>query len=102
MATAIGFWGRAVPSRFRRRFLARARAQPVKHPPQGQLRKIGRSYQAQIADISSHLQESFNGLRVVKAFATEDLEKDKFRQASNKLVRIGIKGKIYNQRVMPM
>lgn len=66
------------------------------------LRKTGRSYQAKIADISSHLQESFNGLRVVKAFATEDLEKDKFRRASNKLVRIGIKGKIYNQLSSPV
>lgn len=66
------------------------------------LRKIGRSYQAKIADISSHLQESFNGLRVVKAFATEDLEKDKFRLASNKLVRIGIKGKVYNQLSSPV
>jgi subfamily B ATP-binding cassette protein MsbA len=66
------------------------------------LRKIGRRYQAQIADISSHLQESFNGLRVVKAFAAEDLEKDKFRLTSNKLVRIGIKGKVYNQLSSPV
>lgn len=66
------------------------------------LRKIGRSYQSKIADISSHLQESFNGLRVVKAFATEDFEKNKFAEASNRLVRIGIKGKVYNQLSSPI
>lgn len=66
------------------------------------LRKVGRSYQAKIADVSSHLQETFNGLRVVKAFATEDLEKEKFAQASNKLVKIGIKGKVYNQLSSPI
>ncbi|GAB1410316.1 ABC transporter transmembrane domain-containing protein [Desulfovibrionales bacterium] len=66
------------------------------------LRKVGRNYQSKIADISSHLQETFNGLRVVKAFATEELEKEKFAQASNKLVRIGIKGKVYNQLSSPI
>lgn len=66
------------------------------------LRKVGRNYQSQIADISSHLQETFNGLRVVKAFASEELEKDKFAQTSNKLVRIGIKGKVYNQLSSPI
>lgn len=66
------------------------------------LRKIGRNYQSKVADASSHLQESFNGLRVIKAFATEDLEKEKFRETVGKLVRIGIKGKIYNQLSSPI
>lgn len=66
------------------------------------LRKVGRNYQAKIADISSHMQESFNGLRVVKAFATEDLEKEKFSQSSGKLLRIGLKGKVYNQLSSPI
>jgi subfamily B ATP-binding cassette protein MsbA len=66
------------------------------------LRKVGRNYQSKIADISSHLQETFNGLRVVKAFATEELEKEKFAQASAKLVKIGVKGKVYNQLSSPI
>jgi subfamily B ATP-binding cassette protein MsbA len=66
------------------------------------LRKNGRKMQAKVADVSSHLQESFNGLRVIKAFATEGLEKDKFRDTVAKLVRIGIKGKIYNQLSSPI
>jgi subfamily B ATP-binding cassette protein MsbA len=66
------------------------------------LRKIGRNYQAKIADISSYMQESFNGLRVVKAFAAEEMEKEKFSEASSKLLRIGLKGKIYNQLSSPI
>lgn len=66
------------------------------------LRKIGRSYQAKIADISAHLQESLNGLTVVKAFATENLEKDKFKQFVAKLTRLGIKGKMYNELSSPI
>ena len=66
------------------------------------LRKIGRKYQSELADISSHLQESFNGLRVVKAYAAEELEKDKFRLVSKNLARIGIKGKMYNQLSSPI
>ncbi|WP_028578092.1 ABC transporter transmembrane domain-containing protein [Desulfomicrobium escambiense] len=66
------------------------------------LRKIGRKYQSELADISSHLQESFNGLRVVKAFASEEYEKNKFRHVSNNLARIGIKGKMYNQLSSPI
>ncbi len=66
------------------------------------LRKVGRKYQSKIADISSHLQESFNGLRVVKAFAAEDIEKEKFGQTSNNLVKISVKGAIYNQLSSPL
>ena len=66
------------------------------------LRKVGRKYQSKIADISSHLQESFNGLRVVKAFAAEEIEKEKFAQTSNNLVKISVKGAIYNQLSSPM
>jgi subfamily B ATP-binding cassette protein MsbA len=66
------------------------------------LRKVGRNYQSKIADISSHLQESFNGLRVVKAFAAEDVEKEKFHHTSNRLVKIGIKGNVYNQLSSPL
>jgi subfamily B ATP-binding cassette protein MsbA len=66
------------------------------------LRKNSRKHQAKIADATSHLQESFNGLRVIKAFATEELEKNKFKDAVSNLVRIGIKGKIYNQLSSPI
>lgn len=66
------------------------------------LRKNGRKMQAKVADISSHIQESFNGLRVIKAFATEEMEKGKFKDTVGKLVRIGIKGKVYNLLSSPI
>lgn len=66
------------------------------------LRANGRRQQAKTADISSHLQESFNGLHVVKAFATEGLEKERFRSAVNTLVRIALKGKLYNLLSSPI
>lgn len=66
------------------------------------LRKNGRKMQAKLADVSSHLQESFNGLRVIKAFATEHFEQVKFQDTVAKLVRIGIKGKVYNLLSSPI
>jgi subfamily B ATP-binding cassette protein MsbA len=66
------------------------------------LRKNGRKMQAKVADISSHIQESFNGLRVIKAFAAEEMEKGKFKDTVGKLVRIGIKGKVYNLLSSPI
>ena len=66
------------------------------------LRKVGRKFQSKIADISSHLQESFNGLHVVKAFAAEKIEKEKFAKTSNNLVKISVKGAIYNQLSSPL
>lgn len=66
------------------------------------LRKNGRKMQAKVADVSTHLQESFNGLRVIKAFASEEAEKEKFRDTVAKLVRIGIKGKVYNLLSSPI
>ena len=66
------------------------------------LRKNGRKMQAKVADVSTHLQESFNGLRVIKAFATEEMERGKFRDTVAKLVRIGIKGKVYNLLSSPI
>lgn len=66
------------------------------------LRKNGRKMQAKVADVSSHLQESFNGLRVIKAFSTEEMERAKFKDTVAKLVRIGIKGKVYNLLSSPI
>lgn len=66
------------------------------------LRKNSRKKQRKIADISSHLQESLNGLRVIKAFATEDQEKLKFKNTISQLVHLGIKGRIYNLLSTPI
>jgi subfamily B ATP-binding cassette protein MsbA len=66
------------------------------------LRKIGRKSQGKIADISALLQESFSGLRVVKAFAMEGKEREKFAVQNGKWVRLTIRGKVYNQMSSPI
>ena len=55
------------------------------------LRKLGRKNQSKISDINALLQESFSGVKVIKAFANEKLESSKFEQENNRLVTIAIK-----------
>ena len=49
------------------------------------LRKVGHEIQEQIALVSSIVQEAFSAIRIVRSFATEDLELERFRErnASN-------------------
>lgn len=44
------------------------------------LKKLAASGQAQMGDLSSTLQETFAGIRVVKAFGREDAEGERFRE----------------------
>ena len=44
------------------------------------LKKLAASGQAQMGDMSSTLQETFAGIRVVKAFGREDAEGERFRE----------------------
>jgi subfamily B ATP-binding cassette protein MsbA len=55
------------------------------------LRKLGRKNQGKISDINSLLQESFSGIKVIKAFANETKEKNKFANENHRLVSIAIK-----------
>jgi subfamily B ATP-binding cassette protein MsbA len=66
------------------------------------LRKIGRKNQKQIATITTLLQETFNGLSVVKAFATEKLESKKFEDKNAGLVKIAVRGVMYNEMSSPI
>lgn len=66
------------------------------------LRKIGRKNQKQIATITTLLQETFNGLPVVKAFATEKLENKKFEDKNAGLVKIAVRGVMYNEMSSPI
>jgi subfamily B ATP-binding cassette protein MsbA len=66
------------------------------------LRKIGRKNQKQIATITSLLQETFNGLSVVKAFAAEKLENKKFEEKNAGLVKIAVRGVKYNEMSSPI
>ncbi len=55
------------------------------------LRKYGRRNQSKLADISTVLQETFSGIRVVKAFAAEKREGKQFKKENNRLVGIALK-----------
>ncbi|THB66347.1 MAG: lipid A export permease/ATP-binding protein MsbA [Desulfovibrio sp.] len=69
------------------------------------LRKYSRRNQSKIADIATFLQEIFSGVRVVKAFATEDEEYGRFKEENSRLVRIAVKQVIVSElssRVMEL
>ncbi|MFW5837410.1 MAG: ABC transporter transmembrane domain-containing protein, partial [Desulfovibrionaceae bacterium] len=55
------------------------------------LRRLGRKNQVQVADISSLLQESFSGSRVIKAFANEEAESNRFVKENDRLTSILVK-----------
>jgi len=55
------------------------------------LRKLGRKNQEKLADISTLLQEILSGIRVVKAFGTEEKEASRFDKDNRKLLSIILK-----------
>jgi subfamily B ATP-binding cassette protein MsbA len=55
------------------------------------LRKGNRTIQEYLGDLTSLLQETISGIRVVKAFAMEDFEKRKFRKKNRDYYRIFVK-----------
>ena len=56
------------------------------------LRRTGRTIQARWADLTSVLQESLSGMRVVKAFQLESLTGERFNQHSESVFRAGLRG----------
>jgi len=52
------------------------------------LRRISRDNQATMGEITSHLQETLSGARIVKAFATEDFEVNRFRGSIQRLFKL--------------
>ncbi len=56
------------------------------------LRKISKKGQERIADITSILQETFSGIRIVKGFGMEDFEAKRFREHNRGYFNITIKG----------
>lgn len=55
------------------------------------LRKLGRKSQAGVANINIFLQESFSGIKVIKAFATEKLETKRFKGENHTLMNLTVK-----------
>ncbi len=56
------------------------------------LRVIGRDIQDRISDLNAVVQEVVNAIRVVRSFATEDIEKDRFRKVTEENFNAVIKG----------
>ncbi|CAK7014498.1 MAG: Putative multidrug export ATP-binding/permease protein [Desulfovibrio sp.] len=55
------------------------------------MRKLSRKGQAKLADISVLLQEIFSGIRVVKAFSTEEREGRRFDKENKRLLSLVLK-----------
>jgi len=55
------------------------------------IRASSRSSQDKMADLNNVLQETFAGIRIVKAFAMESFEIEKFRTATRRLLRVSLR-----------
>ncbi|MCK5680271.1 ABC transporter ATP-binding protein [bacterium] len=55
------------------------------------LRRFSKKSQSQVAEISSFLQESFTGIRVIKAFLMEEFNRREFFRVNEKLFNLMIK-----------
>ena len=55
------------------------------------MRRLSRESYAQSADVNSLLQETFSGIRVVKAFASENMEGERFDQVNKRILRLSLK-----------
>ncbi|WP_028575698.1 ABC transporter ATP-binding protein [Desulfonatronovibrio hydrogenovorans] len=66
------------------------------------LRKMGRKTQSKISDITTFLQETFSGIRVIKAFANEKGEQQNFARENEKLIKIAVKENKYDHASSPI
>jgi hypothetical protein len=68
-----------------------SRASPAYYPIMRlgrRLRKVSRSNRERIADISSNLQETFSGIRAIKAFGMEEFEAERFKEMGQRYLKI--------------
>ncbi len=66
------------------------------------LRAVSRRNQSKISDVSVVLNETFSGVHVIKAFATEDYESKRFQVENEKLTKIARKGIIFHEMSSPV
>jgi subfamily B ATP-binding cassette protein MsbA len=69
------------------------------------IRKYGRKTQAELSGVSVVLQESFSGIKVIKAFANEIREDFKFTKENSSLTSLLVRSILYNEgssRVMDL
>ncbi|KAA0258991.1 ABC transporter ATP-binding protein [Deferribacter autotrophicus] len=66
------------------------------------IKKYSKKGQHKMGDLSSVLQETFSGIKVVKAFVMEEKEKEKFRKHNATFVKYELKRMIYNEISSPL
>ena len=59
------------------------------------MRKYTRKIQEGFADISSHLQETFSGIKVIKSFSMEGYENERFKKINLRIFTRDLKRRIY-------
>jgi subfamily B ATP-binding cassette protein MsbA len=63
---------------------------------------INKRSQEKIAQLNVVLQESFGGIKTVKAFGREDLERERFDQVNDRLLRLALKNQRTDQAGEPL
>lgn len=66
------------------------------------LYKINRRAQEKIAELNVVLQESFTGSKIVKAFARERLERERFDQVNDRLLTLALKDRRVDEMSEPL
>lgn len=67
-----------------------------------QIRKITKKSLQRISDLTSHMLETFTGVKVVKAYHMEDKESERFEGYNRKYVRNVIRGVRYELMIAPV
>jgi subfamily B ATP-binding cassette protein MsbA len=66
------------------------------------LRSLGRSNREKIADISSILQETFSGIRAIKAFGMEEFETERFKEKGQGYLKNIMKSVRLSEGISPL
>ncbi len=66
------------------------------------IKNTGKQIQEQAGVISSFLQEVMSGIRVIKAFGTEEYEEERFRERNSKNFKVTYKNSRLKARVTPV
>jgi subfamily B ATP-binding cassette protein MsbA len=66
------------------------------------LRTTSRKGQEQMEGLSNRLQETFTGIRIVKAFSAEGHERDRFRRENDHLLKVNLKANKYYSLMAPV
>jgi subfamily B ATP-binding cassette protein MsbA len=66
------------------------------------LYRINRRAQEKIAELNVVLQESFTGIKIVKAFGRERLEQERFNQVNDRLLALALKDRRVDEMAEPV